>query len=702
MVSKNVTVISVLWVTNRWRPKRPPLMQYNEHVFPHAVQDLFLRRLRDLAEAYDRRIAKLRTRRDAERLRSASRRKLRRIFGPLPERTPLNVRQTGTLERLDHTVEKLIFESRPGYFVTANLYLPKGNGPFPAVLEPCGHSANGKARLEYQTLARVFARKGFVSLVFDPVSQGERSNQYGEACEGNSCREHNMAGNQMTLVGDFFGGWRLWDGIRAMDLLLSRPEVDNKRVGVTGCSGGGTMTVCLTAVDNRFAFAAPDCFVTDYLSNLESEIPADAEQMPPRMLAEGMDMADFMIAYAPRPTILLSEEHDYFDNRGTRRTFARLQKVYRLLGAPDAIQLYVGRNPHSLERKAREACYGFFARHAGVEISAKEPPDRAEKDETLYATPEGDVLKLPGARRACDFIAGTAREMAKRRSRVPASRLSSLLPKVLNLPTRNRPPYFRTLRAVGEAALAPLRFRRLWLYGLETEPHHDGVMAILLHVDPQPGPPRPTYLAHPSPPRDLIVYIPHTSIRKDLLDGSAPTGDPENGFFAVETRGIGRMTALTCGSRDFFEPYGVDYFYASHGQMLGLSYVGRRTHDLLAALDLLAAQGARRVHLVGRGLGAILAAFAGVLHPLVKRVTLKNALLSFHELTQTDVYDWPASSLPWEPLPHFDLPDLYRALRRKHFAIEEPWDARMKPWTKARLLKHAKSLGLPDVVFSPK
>jgi pimeloyl-ACP methyl ester carboxylesterase len=160
------------------------------------------------------------------------------------------------------------------------------------------------------------------------------------------------------------------------------------------------------------------------------------------------------------------------------------------------------------------------------------------------------------------------------------------------------------------------------------------------------------------------------------------------------------MTALTCGNRHFFEQYGTDYFYASQGQMLGVSYVGRRIHDVLSALDLLETHGARRVHLVGRGLGAILAAFTATLHPLVKRVTLHNPLLSFHELTQTDLYDWPASTLPWEALLHLDLPDLYRALGRKNLSIIKPWDARMKPWTKVRLRQHAKTLGLSETLFS--
>jgi pimeloyl-ACP methyl ester carboxylesterase len=176
----------------------------------------------------------------------------------------------------------------------------------------------------------------------------------------------------------------------------------------------------------------------------------------------------------------------------------------------------------------------------------------------------------------------------------------------------------------------------------------------------------------------VTLYVPHVSMWDDLVAGELPRGDREHGIFTVEPRGIGRLTARTCGTRTFFEAYGADYFYASHGQMLGESYVGRRVHDVLGAIDLLGDSGAKRVHLYGRGMGAILAAFAGLLHPLVRQVTLRNGLRSFHELTQTDVYDWPASALPWNVLSHFDLPDVYRALRGKKLKVEKPWDARMK------------------------
>ena len=139
-----------------------------------------------------------------------------------------------------------------------------------------------------------------------------------------------MMGNQMQLVGEFFGQWRLWDGIRGLDYLLSRPEADRTRVGVTGNSGGGTMTTYLTAFDDRFTMAAPGCFVTRYFCNLENELPSDSEQIPPGILAAGLDMADFFVAQIPRPTILLGQENDFFDVRGLRATFEELRRLYRI------------------------------------------------------------------------------------------------------------------------------------------------------------------------------------------------------------------------------------------------------------------------------------------------------------------------------------------------------------------------------------
>ena len=220
----------------------------------------------------------------------------------MPEKTPLNPRTTGVVERDRYVIEKVVFESRPGFLVTANLYLPKGRrGPAPGVVGTCGHSNNGKAGETYQSFAQGLARLGYVCLLFDPIGQGERLQYVGAGMPkvGSGTGEHLYAGNQQFLVGEFVGSWRAWDGIRALDYLLTRPEVDKRHIGITGNSGGGTMTTWLCGLESRWTMAAPSCFVTTFRRNMENELPADTEQCPPRALALGLDHADFIAAMAP-------------------------------------------------------------------------------------------------------------------------------------------------------------------------------------------------------------------------------------------------------------------------------------------------------------------------------------------------------------------------------------------------------------------
>ncbi|MBC7254894.1 MAG: prolyl oligopeptidase family serine peptidase, partial [Chloroflexi bacterium] len=219
--------------------------------YAHMVHDDLVRRVRAIHAERAARLASLQTREEALAYQARVRAAIRQAFGPWPERTPLNAHITGSLERSTYRIEKVLFESRPGFLVTANLYLPLNlKAPAPAVLGVCGHSANGKASALYQGFCQRLARAGFVTLIFDPISQGERDQYFGlpkremvDACT----RAHNMMGKQLELLGDFFGAWRAWDGIRALDYLLSRPEVDPTRVGLTGNSGGGTMTTWLWA-----------------------------------------------------------------------------------------------------------------------------------------------------------------------------------------------------------------------------------------------------------------------------------------------------------------------------------------------------------------------------------------------------------------------------------------------------------------------
>ncbi|MCX7887663.1 MAG: hypothetical protein N3B01_10495, partial [Verrucomicrobiae bacterium] len=208
-------------------PAPEPLAPLNR--FPRMVHEFFVARVRQIEQENNNRRAALRTRSDALAYIRSVREKIQESFGPWPEKTPLNPRVTGVLERDAYHIEKILFESRPGFLVTANLYVPKGRKfPLPGVVGVCGHSTNGKAADAYQSFSQALARMGYVTLIFDPIGQGERSQYTDENLKPRialGVQQHLQAGNQQFLVGEFLGTWRAWDGIRALDYLLSRPEV---------------------------------------------------------------------------------------------------------------------------------------------------------------------------------------------------------------------------------------------------------------------------------------------------------------------------------------------------------------------------------------------------------------------------------------------------------------------------------------------
>ena len=281
------------------------------------VHEFFVSQVRNAENLHRRRLQALKSKEDAERYVRSARRRCRESFGPNPKRTPLNARIKGVVERDAYKIEKIIFDSRPGFPVTANLYLPRNAPrPLPGVIGTCGHSNNGKASASYQSFSQGLARLGYACLIFDPIGQGERLQYPDENLKskvGVGVGEHLYAGNQQFLVGDFFGNWRAWDGIRALDYLRTRPEIDPNRIGVTGNSGGGTMTTWLCGLDDRWAMGAPSCFVTTFRRNLENELPQDTEQCPPEVFPLGLDHIDFLAAMAPKPVIILAKERDYFD-----------------------------------------------------------------------------------------------------------------------------------------------------------------------------------------------------------------------------------------------------------------------------------------------------------------------------------------------------------------------------------------------------
>ncbi len=642
---------------------------FNRH--PRMMQEYFVRKMRLHDDIHRNRIYALKTKAQAQAYVRDVQQKIQASFGPWPEKTPLNARITGTIDHPEYKIENIIFESRPGFLVTANLYLPKGKKlPAPGVIGTCGHSTNGKAETAYQSFAQGLARLGYVCLIYDPIGQGERLQYVNEKLKpiiGPGTREHIHSGNQQFLIGEFIGSWRAWDGIRALDYLLTRPEVDKNHLGVTGNSGGGTMTTWLSGVENRWTMTAPICFVTTFRHNLENELPADSEQCPPRALALGLDHCDFIAAMAPKPAIVLAKEKDFFDARGAEEAYARLKHIYRLLGAEDNVRLFIGPTYHGFTQENREAMYQLFNYATKVSDAAKEPPIRLEKDEALWCTPKGQVA-AEGSKTVFSFTRETSKRLATGRS-VADKDLKSIVHRLLNMPKVKGTPHYRIIRSVGNRKYPKPQYIN---YAVETEPGIHAVVTRLdderMHSRPRAGSSRATlYISHHSADAEL---------RDEPLIAEYLKADATTAFFACDVRGVGESRPGTAGLDSFLTPYGSDYFYSAHSIMFDRPYVGQKTFDVLRVIEWLQSIGHTEIHLIGKGWGALPATFAALLSDNVKRVTLKNALTSYAEVAETEFYKWPLSTLLPGALAAFDMPECYAELRKKDLANIAPWNAK--------------------------
>ncbi len=267
---------------------------------------------------------------------------------PMPEKGPLNPHVFGRLERHDYSIEKVYFESYPGFYVTGNLYRPLGKtGPFPGVLSPHGHWAYG--RLENGADGSIparcisLARQGYVVFTYDMVGYND-SRQV----------DHRLLDPRLAQWGIGSLGLHLWNSIRSVDFLESLPDVDRGRLACTGASGGGTQTFLLTAVDDRIRVSAPVNMISHYMQG--GDVCENAPIL--RLDTNNMEIGALM---APRPMLMVSAAGDW--TRDTPRIeFPAVQSVYALLDAKDKLATVQFIADHNYNRDSREAVYGFFAR----------------------------------------------------------------------------------------------------------------------------------------------------------------------------------------------------------------------------------------------------------------------------------------------------------------------------------------------------
>ena len=316
------------------------------------------------------------------------------LIGGLPEyRGPLNARVTKTTRRDGFSIDHVLFESLPQYYVTANLYRPDTPGRHPAILMSMGHWDSGKAA--GQLLSSNLARKGFVVLAYDPVGQGERQQAFdkrtGRSLIGGPTEQHFSNGAAAILLGQSVARYFIHDGMRAIDYLVSRPEVDPDRIGATGCSGGGTQTTYISALDPRVKVAAVACYMNSFQTLFAGSI-GDSEQSVPGFLAAGLDQPDYVEMFAPKPWLITSTEEDFFTPAGAKQVFDEAQGWYTLFDASDRVKWVVGPGGHGTPLVVREAIYDWMIRWlANGNGNPREEAVTLLPDHQLWVTKNGQV-----------------------------------------------------------------------------------------------------------------------------------------------------------------------------------------------------------------------------------------------------------------------------------------------------------------------
>ena len=467
---------------------------------------------------------------------------------------------------------------------------------------------------------------------------------------------HYLLGQQMRLSGDSITAYMMWDNIKALDYLCSRREADSGAVSVAGNSGGGQMAAFMGAYDSRIAAVVSSCYITELRSMIYHIGAQECEQSMQGFMERGLDLADLVIAAAPKPYFIGAGLMDFFPIDGVRDAFIDARKIFGLLEAEDNINIYIAPSPHGFWWDVRDRALRFLCRHFGKEFAEDREIDydRLPTEQELLCLDKGDIN---------DYNTTTLQEILREKGgklypKTPvigdaagleayAGTVRANLTKVLQINSgdiladtgRIEPGHRRDCegRSILITDFSFYSEKNMKIYGTLFERGEGVKYSVLLHV----GKP---------------------DMEDKLLDAYL---DEFSAVFCVETRGTGRG-AVEPGC--FF--YTPSYFeneeasYNCNAAMLGRSVAGMRTADVLGAakfIEGIKELGNCHMTICGDGENALTALYAAV--ALGGRdVRLTNLLYSFKCIVDNRMYTWGPSVFVYDILKYFDIPGLLAAL----------------------------------------
>ncbi len=600
-------------------------------------------------------LATLKTAKDWQQRAKIIRDSVRAWTGPLPPRTPLNARVTGRIEREDYAIEKILFQSRPSFRVSANLYLPKYYpAPRPAILNVIGHSSAGKASENVQRRSIAQAKKGFVALTIDGIGQGERRIRDYSSFGSLPGAVHRVVGAQAFLSGTHLFNFMVWDAIRAVDYLCSRAEVDSARIGCTGTSGGGMMTTYILPFEPRITVAVPVCNPNTWSHRVHASLATDHEQVFFGSFEAGIDpRGDPLFTHVPKPLLINATTDDNLNPvRGVWALATWLFKAYSAHGVPEKIQTSMVKAGHGYNKEQREITYAWMIKWLGGDPADYLEGDfPVESEQDLWCTPDGDVYQLSGSLTPHELVeayldkhkAGFRAKKSRAELRSYRETLAKEIRHVLRIrqefgvPAAER----KAVRRITGAQLTPVILRPekgILLPGVWLESNtssSESPVILFLHE------------------QGKSALAGEEQVVKALLG---------EGFriFAFDLRGTGETAP---GMEGYFWDF-----------LAGRPVSGQRVMDVLSVMKWLSSQGVppEKISIWAEGLSAVWAVLASALTEKVSGIILENILISFENVVSTRLPQYNHEILLPGVLTRFDIPHVYQALCPLNITLINP------------------------------
>jgi len=670
---------------------------------------LVLNHLNKQAEDYykirDNELARLKTKNDWIKRQQVVKNKLNELIGTFPRKEALNPEITGITQKEGYRIEKIIYESVPGFYETGCLYIPdKINGKAPAILNVFGHDQASFREEYYQVIITNLVKKGMIVFAIDPLGQGEHVQYYDPKINfsaiGYSVIEHSYMGNVCFISGSSSAKYFIWDGIRAIDYLLTRKEVDPENIGVTGFSGGGTVSTYLGAYDDRVKVAVPCSWPLTFRTQLETKGIQDAENTLIRGLAKGITFEDLIEVRSPKPTLMAFTTRD--ENmafKGARDALREAKKTYAAFGKENNLQLVEDDAKHSMTPKIRLAIYAFFQKHFNMPGNPAEEKTDLPAVEELTVTPTGQIATSKGGKMIFDL---NKTESEKLINNIEQSRKNIVnhLNKVkikakeisgYKTPSRNKEEPFINGRYQRDGYTVHLD-------AIAGESDEYAIPILLFKPDDN-------LVKH-----SAILYL-HS---KGKVNDAEPGGEIEKlvkkGYIvaAADVLGVGETT--NTAARGFTDGY--------TALLIGRSMVGIRAGDIVRVANYLKSQSdvdPQKIGAIAFDEMCLSLIHAAAFDSSIKNITLIRSLISYQSIVMNRFHKIGITKRPnsnyWHPvevdftwgiasvLTAYDLPDLIGSIAPRKIVLADLRDQMLEP-ASTELIN--KELEFPRAVYASK